>query len=445
MRSLVLAVIAALSLGACSHSAGHTPRGELCEFKRYSLEAPLPDEDELESILTGQPGDILLLSGGSQDGAFGTGFVDGWHRSGTMPDFKLVTGISTGALQSTGAFIKRPDISVDGYTINDESELLETDLNGRDIKPEFRLGAIYRLLVEGSISDLVPLRDELHARLTPEVLEAVAARHENEGAKLLAGATDVDLGVAVAFDLTLMAVKFANAEEGSDERDRWKDCYIKALVASSIVPPAAQPVFIDNRMYIDGGIRYAVFDDRMAELQRNMVEPPVEVAAAPPPGTPPADAPVARSVIAVQQQPRMFLILNHTGTSRAECQKIDEDDCVPANSTAGERKDWEVLALATRTLELFENQIRRLSLDRARQRARDEGMPFYFARIQSDHLIDPHRRYAIPDFEGEMHCEAWREVDDEEDDPLEFHKRYMRCLIEYGRERGLAADWDLEP
>jgi hypothetical protein len=41
---------------------------------------------------------FLALSGGGGDGAFGAGILCGWTEAGTRPRFKLVTGISTGAL-----------------------------------------------------------------------------------------------------------------------------------------------------------------------------------------------------------------------------------------------------------------------------------------------------------------------------------------------------------
>jgi hypothetical protein len=46
--------------------------------------------------------DVLMLSGGGQNGAFGAGFLRGWleRPSDAMPRFDLVTGISTGALQA---------------------------------------------------------------------------------------------------------------------------------------------------------------------------------------------------------------------------------------------------------------------------------------------------------------------------------------------------------
>src|SRR5436190_23359675 len=46
--------------------------------------------------------DVLMLSGGGQNGAFGAGFLRGWQSrtDARLPAFDLVTGISTGALQA---------------------------------------------------------------------------------------------------------------------------------------------------------------------------------------------------------------------------------------------------------------------------------------------------------------------------------------------------------
>lgn len=51
--------------------------------------------------------DVLLLSGGGQMGAYGAGFLRGWHSrsSEPMPRFDLVTGVSTGALQAPFALL----------------------------------------------------------------------------------------------------------------------------------------------------------------------------------------------------------------------------------------------------------------------------------------------------------------------------------------------------
>ena len=51
------------------------------------------------------PAHLLALSGGSDYGAFGAGVLVGWTETGTRPEFKLVTGVSTGALSAPLAFI----------------------------------------------------------------------------------------------------------------------------------------------------------------------------------------------------------------------------------------------------------------------------------------------------------------------------------------------------
>ena len=47
----------------------------------------------------------LALSGGGANGAFGAGFLNGWTATGTRPTFKIVTGVSTGALMAPYAFL----------------------------------------------------------------------------------------------------------------------------------------------------------------------------------------------------------------------------------------------------------------------------------------------------------------------------------------------------
>jgi hypothetical protein len=51
------------------------------------------------------PVDLLVISGGGDNGAFGAGLLCAWSTSGTRPTFKSVTGISTGALIAPIAFV----------------------------------------------------------------------------------------------------------------------------------------------------------------------------------------------------------------------------------------------------------------------------------------------------------------------------------------------------
>jgi hypothetical protein len=51
------------------------------------------------------PASYLAVSGGGENGAFGAGLLVGWSKTGTRPEFKVVTGVSTGALTAPFAFL----------------------------------------------------------------------------------------------------------------------------------------------------------------------------------------------------------------------------------------------------------------------------------------------------------------------------------------------------
>ena len=72
----------------------------------------------------------LALSGGGADGAFGAGLLVGWSEAGTRPRFEVVTGVSTGAIIATFAFLgPRYDDSLrEVFTQYATADLLETQL-----------------------------------------------------------------------------------------------------------------------------------------------------------------------------------------------------------------------------------------------------------------------------------------------------------------------------
>ena len=51
------------------------------------------------------PANLLAISGGGDAGAFAAGILTGWSAHGDRPEFKLVTGISAGALIAPFAFL----------------------------------------------------------------------------------------------------------------------------------------------------------------------------------------------------------------------------------------------------------------------------------------------------------------------------------------------------
>jgi hypothetical protein len=70
--------------------------------QRAGLTGPLP------------PVAYLAISGGGDDGAYGAGLLVGWTGRGDRPEFRAVTGVSTGALSAfrgTMADVSRPPSS----------------------------------------------------------------------------------------------------------------------------------------------------------------------------------------------------------------------------------------------------------------------------------------------------------------------------------------------
>jgi len=51
------------------------------------------------------PANLLAVSGGGDAGAFAAGILAGWSARGERPEFKVVTGISAGALIAPFAFL----------------------------------------------------------------------------------------------------------------------------------------------------------------------------------------------------------------------------------------------------------------------------------------------------------------------------------------------------
>jgi len=88
----------------------------------------------------------LAVSGGGDNGAFGAGLLVGWSERGTRPNFKAVTGISTGALTAPFAFLG-PEY---------DQALTDTFTNV-DAKDVFEKRSALAVLTEDAVADTKPL------------------------------------------------------------------------------------------------------------------------------------------------------------------------------------------------------------------------------------------------------------------------------------------------
>ena len=124
---------------------------------------------------TGHPGPLppayyLAISGGGENGAFGAGLLAGWKAAGTRPVFKLVTGISTGALIAPFAFL--------GPAYDPELKAIFTEICPKDV---LERRWILAALLNDALATNRPLYLTNQRYVTPELLGAIAEQYEMAG------------------------------------------------------------------------------------------------------------------------------------------------------------------------------------------------------------------------------------------------------------------------
>lgn len=201
---------------------------------------PLGDPPPVRQV--GKRHDVLLLSGGGSLGAFGAGVLVGWSQTGTRPQFDVVTGISTGALMATLAFLG-PSHDADlarAYVETSKSAVMK------------RRG-IVGFAKNASLYDRGPLERMIAAMVTEQLLDDVAAAHR-AGRRLYVGTTNLDNGVGTVWDMGRIA---------SSRDPNRVQLYRQILAASAAIPGLFSPVYISQSdgpptMHVDGGIKQAL-------------------------------------------------------------------------------------------------------------------------------------------------------------------------------------------
>ena len=189
---------------------------------------------------------ILSLSGGGENGAFGAGLLNGWTTSGNRPEFDIVTGISTGALQAPFAFLgKEYDASLEAYSA---------------IRPDdvFRKHSVLTILNDrDAVADFTPLNN-LIAHLFGETELKAVAREYTRGRLLFIGTTNLEAQQLVIWNMGAIAA--------SGHPDAL-NIFRKVMIASASIPGAVPPVYFDveadgkkyDEMHVDGGVMTQVF------------------------------------------------------------------------------------------------------------------------------------------------------------------------------------------
>jgi predicted patatin/cPLA2 family phospholipase len=212
-----------------------------------------PFETEVMSVLARAPGrqgiadpgrapplNLLAVSGGGENGAFGAGLLCGWTERGDRPVFDLVTGVSTGALTAPFAFLGSAyDAALrDVYTAITIDEVM---------RQRYLTAAMF----DDAMADTSPLFKTISRHLNEAMLADIAKAYRG-GRLLLIGSTNLDAQLPVVWNVGAIA-------ESGDPRAL--DLIRRILLASAAIPGAFPPVMVDvtldgvpyQEMHVDGG------------------------------------------------------------------------------------------------------------------------------------------------------------------------------------------------
>lgn len=189
----------------------------------------------------------LALSGGGANGAFGAGFMKGWTASGTRPLFKVVTGVSTGALMAPFVFLGpvEDEALADFYTTTRNEDVFDAG------------SALIAILRRDSMADTGPLARLIARHVDAALLARVAAEHRR-GRRLYMGTVELD---SRRFAIWNMGAIAERGDAGALALFR------RVMLASSSIPVAFPPVLIEvdaggaryDEMHVDGFVGANVF------------------------------------------------------------------------------------------------------------------------------------------------------------------------------------------
>jgi hypothetical protein len=201
------------------------------------------------------PAHVLAISGGGDAGAFAAGLLSGWSSRGTRPQFRLVTGISAGALIAPFAYL--------GPAYDDVIRTVATSVGPDDV---FDRRNVLAGLASDGMADSAPLASLIEKYVTPETLAAIAAEY-SKGRALQIATTDLDSGRPVIWNMGAIA---ASQTPGALQLFR------KIMIASASIPGVVSPVLFDVEVRVANDTDYALtagfFSRSPANIERIKAE-----------------------------------------------------------------------------------------------------------------------------------------------------------------------------
>ncbi|WP_184167316.1 patatin-like phospholipase family protein [Sphingomonas kyeonggiensis] len=446
MRRILMIVLMGLSLGSCAfkgalkldcanfasfiHPIELTPLER--QIRALDLETLPPAERELAdrlaaaelARLAADPAappaperPVLLLSGGGQWGAFGVGLMNQLVENRQFPDFGVVTGVSTGALQSlfVGAGLDRQDD--EGAAIRAALTAAYSPVKESDIVDREGLQAM--AAINGALANLKPLRRRFEQRICPAIYDPkspqgqagvciVKTLRDSKTRKVLLGLIEANSGEFGYVDVQELLAPYGNSDA---DLTKATQCLAGAALASAAVPVFYQQVRVDGRTYYDGGVRQSVFLASVADAQRVASEIVRRERA----------RLTGRQLEAAPAKPGDIYVIRNGSTW------LPPDQDVMPGYPAEIDKKADALRAAQRGQAIMVNQLEIGSI--AALRLSRPGGAIWFVSA------DGYRNYR-PTYDGSITCGPLKEARR----GAMFIPEFMRCMMDYGRNRATGGE-----
>lgn len=339
--------------------------------------------------------DVLVISGGASDGAFGAGFISELVNKKKMavlnsdyPSPCIITGVSTGAIMSPFVYLAT---SLDAEFSSTYTSLLEELYPKLDdenlLFPKAGALRLLRLPNNKSLYASNAIRAELNNQLTDKLIEDLVKEHKATKRKIYIVLTNVYTGNYEIVDLTRLLAKYT-----VDQKVKQKQCITEVIRGSTAIPVVFEPVPIkDNqayKLYVDGGLRYPFF------LHKQMIE---------------ALRKVGNQLGKPEKIVRAYVVINHLGHAKTFNQNESEFSSLGIKEYIGNNA------------EITRNQLYLNASNTLYETAKNENVCSFWVDAQSGKPCEkPDEKY--------------------------FHGEYQQCLVNYGVNQANDVNpWSPEP
>ncbi|PMG87495.1 patatin-like phospholipase family protein [Vibrio breoganii] len=263
--NILSVVLLSVSVAACSTTHTLDKRVTEDNYKEVTLDTNVKVEEPLRFWASEKPeflydpntqttpitvkGDtlnILALSGGGANGAFGAGVLMGLADKGELKDYSVITGISAGALIAPFVFVG-----------GDEVERLEDVILGINDKEVLGKKNFLNTIFKDAFTDGDSFIEFIAKSYPEEMIDKIALQHR-KGKRIFIGSTHLDSGELMVWNLGAIA---------NSELPNRVELVHKVLASSASIPGVFPPQFFNVRdeqtvleeMHVDGGLAAQVF------------------------------------------------------------------------------------------------------------------------------------------------------------------------------------------